>query len=419
MFAKVRRIPIPLSMERKAHVHTFLPIWYNLYMLRGLKYRLYPTEEQEHLLGRAFGCARYAYNWAIDERQSAYKRGEKTPSKFDLDVRMTKLKNDLPWLNDVSDWVLKESIADAVRAYDNFFEHRAMFPRFKRKGSSVQSARWRRPVPKGKNHVMIPKVGVMRFREHRPLEGVIKTVTISKSSSGRYHISFLVDDGMDKCEKPEVVADSIGIDVGLADFATLSTGEKVLNPHFAKRHERRINGLQRKLARQKKGSNRYDVTKQKLAREHERVACERRAFLHELSTRLVRENQAIAVEDLNVSGMLKNHKLANAISDVSWSEFFGMLEYKCDWYGVHLMKCDRWEPTSKTCSECGHRMGRMLLSVRSWVCPECGTLHDRDVNAAMNILSAASVEYGRGGQVSPSQHGTARRSVKPQASAVG
>jgi putative transposase len=384
-----------------------------------MKYRLYPTPEQECLLSKAFGCARFAYNWAIGERKSAYANGEKTPTKFDLNARMTKLKKELPWLGEVSDWVLKESIADAVKAYDNFFAHRAKFPRFKRKNSSVQTARWRRPVVKGRNHVMIPKIGVMMFREHRPLDGVIKTVTICRSSSGRYHISFLVDDGLDKCEKPDVVVDSVGIDVGLADFAIMSTGEKVANPRFGKRHERRIKGLQRKLARQKKGSKRYYVTRQKLAREYEKMVDERRAFLHELSTKLVRENQAIAVEDLNVSGMLKNHKLANAISDVSWSEFFGMLEYKCDWYGVHLMKCDRWEPTSKTCSECGHRMGRMPLSVRSWVCPECGTLHDRDVNAAMNILSAASVEYGRGGQVSPSQRGTARRSVKPTALAVG
>lgn len=392
-------------------------------MLRGLKYRLYPDHEQEALLARAFGCARFSYNWVIDERRRAYESGEKTPSRFDLNVRMTKLKKDLPWLGDVSDWVLKEAIADAVSAYDNFFAHRARFPRYKSKRSSVQSARWRRPTVKGVGRVMIPKIGVMRFREHRPLEGAIRTVTITKASSGRYHISFLVDDGLEKCEKPDLVTDAVGIDVGLADFAILSDGEKVPNPHFHTRHERRIKGLQRKLARQKKGSNRYNRTKRKLAREHEKLADERRAFLHELSTRLVRENQAIAMENLNVAGMLKNHRLARSISNVSWSEFFRMLEYKCDWYGVHLMRCDRWEPTSKTCSECGHRMGRMPLSVRSWVCPECGTIHDRDVNAANNILSAASVEYGRGGKVSLRlpQRSASRRSVthKPPASAVG
>ena len=389
-------------------------------MLRGLKYRLYPTPEQEQLLARAFGCSRVAYNWAIRERERAHADGEKTPTKFDLNVRMTKLKKELPWLREVSDWVLKESIADAVKAYDNFFAHRARFPRFKSKRNSVQSARWRRPVPKGKNHVLIPKVGVMRFREHRPLDGTIKTVTITKSSSGRYHISFFVDDGVEPPPKPEVVTEAVGVDVGLADFAILSTGEKVPNPSFG-RSDRRIKGLQRKLARQKKGSNRYKETKRRIAREHERIADRRKAFLHELSTRLVRENQAIAVEDLNVSGMLRNHSLARSISDASWSEFFRMLEYKCEWRGVHLMRCDRWEPTSKTCSHCGHRMGRMPLDVRRWVCPECGCLHDRDVNAAINILSAASVEYGRGGQVSLRlpQMSAARRSVKPPALAVG
>lgn len=365
-----------------------------------MKYRLYPTPEQEKLIAKAFGCARFAYNWSIDQRQEARKIGLKTPSRFDLNVRMTKLKKELPWLGDVSDWVLKEAIADAVTAYDNFFAHRAKFPRFKSKRSSRQSMRFRRPVLKGRNHVLVPKVGVIRFREHRPIEGAIKMATVTRSSSGRYHISFLVDDGADIPEKPEIVVDSVGIDVGLADFATLSTGEKVPNPRFLRSHEKRIKGLQKKLARQRKGSNRYKATKSKLAREHERLACERRAFLHELSTRLVRENQAIAVEDLNVKGMLRNHKLARSISDASWSEFFRMLEYKCDWYGVHLMRCGRFEPTSKTCVECGYRIGRMPLSVRSWACPECGTLHDRDVNAAINILSAASVEYGRGGQVS-------------------
>lgn len=388
-------------------------------MLRGLKYRLYPTPEQEHLLAKAFGCARFAYNWAIGERRSAYANGEKTPTRFDLNVRMTKLKTELPWLYDVSDWVLKESIVDAVVAYDNFFAHRARFPRFKRKGGK-QSMRFRRPVHKGANHVLVPKIGVMRFREHRPLEGTVKTATITKSASGRYHISFLVDDGVEPPPKPDVVTEAVGIDVGLADFAILSTGEKVPNPNFGA-NDRRIKGLQRKLARQRKGSNRYKETKRKIAREHEKIADKRRAFLHELSSRLVSENQAVAVEDLNVSGMLKNHRLARSISDASWSEFFRMLEYKCEWNGVHLMTCDRWEPTSKTCSHCGHRMDRMPLDVRRWVCPECGCLHDRDVNAAINILSAALVEYGRGGQVRLRlpQLSAARRSVKPPASAVG
>ena len=390
------------------------------HMLRGLKYRLYPTPEQEHLLAKAFGCSRTAYNWAIRERERAHADGEKTPTKFDLNVRMTKLKVELPWLREVSDWVLKEAIADAIQAYENFFAHRARYPRVRRKHDSKQSMRFRRPVHKGANHVLVPKIGVMRFREHRPLDGTVKTATITKSPSGRYHISFLVDDGVEPPPKPDVVTEAVGIDVGLADFAILSTGEKVPNPNFG-RSDRRIRGLQRKLARQRKGSNRYRETKRKIAREHERIADRRSAFLHELSSRLVSENQAVAVEDLNVSGMLKNHCLARSISDASWSEFFRMLEYKCERNGVHLMRCDRWEPTSKTCSHCGHRMGRMPLDVRRWVCPECGCLHDRDVNAAINILSAASAEYGRGGQVRLRlpQLSAARRSVKPPASAVG
>jgi putative transposase len=334
---------------------------------------------------------------------------------------MTLHKQELPWLSDVSDWVLKEAISDAVRAYDNFFAKRARFPRYKSRRDSRQTARWLRPTMKGRNHVMIPKMGVMRFRQHRDFEGKVKSATITKAASGRYYISLLVDDGRDAPEKPGVVTDAVGIDVGLAYFAILSTGEKIPTPNFG-RSDRRIRGLQRKLARQRKGSNRYKRTKQKLAREHEKIADRRRDFQHKLSARLVDENQAIAVEDLNVKGMLRNHSLARSISDASWSEFFRMLEYKCERYGVHLMRCGRFEPTSKTCSECGHKMETMPLDVRRWVCPECGCLHDRDVNAAINILSAASVEYGRGGQVRLAALGaksTARRSVKPPASAVG
>lgn len=366
-------------------------------MLKGMKYRLYPTASQAHLLDKSFGCARYAYNWAISERVTAYHNNEKCPSKFDLNIRMTKLKKELPWLSEVSDWVLKEAIADSVDAFDNFFAHHARFPRFKRKRGK-QSVRFRRPTLKGRNHVHVPKIGVMRFREHRRVEGTIKSITITRSASGRYFISFLVDDGCMPTPKPDTVTKATGIDVGLSDYAILSNGEKVPNPRFG-RNDKRVRGLQRKLSRQKKGSNRYLKTRQKLAREYEKIACKRNAFLHELSSRLVSENQAIAIEDLNVSGMTKNHSLAHAISDASWSSFFRMLDYKCEWYGIHLMKCDRWSPTSKTCSECGYKISQMPLDIRKWICPSCGCIHDRDVNAAKNILSAASVEYGRGGQV--------------------
>ena len=386
-------------------------------MLTGYRYRLYPTSEQEVLLAKAFGCARHAYNWVIDQRSEAYANGERTPSKFDLNKRMTLHKKELPWLADVSDWVLKEAISDAVRAYDNFFAKRARFPKYKRRRDSEQSARWRKLSLKGHNHVMIPRIGVMRFRQHRDFDGEVKSATITRSASGRYYISLLVDDGREAPEKPSVITDAVGIDVGLADFAILSTGEKIPNPNFG-RYDRRVKGLQKKLARQERGSKRYNRTKQKLAREHEKIADRRRAFLHELSSRIVGENQAVAIEDLNVSGMLRNHSLARSISDASWSELFRMLEYKCERNGVHFMKCNRWEPTSKTCSECGHKMETMPLSVREWACPECGCIHDRDVNAAINILSAASVEYGRGGTVRLGALGaksTSRRSVTPPA----
>lgn len=398
-------------------------------MLKGLKYRLYPTREQEELLAKSFGCARWAYNWVIDVRSNAYANGQRTPSRFDLDKMMTSEKRSHPWLLEVSDWVLKEAISHACSAYENFFAKRMAFPRFKSIRDSVQSATWRRPTIKGKNHVRIPKIGVVRFREHRPVYGEIKTVSISRHSSGRYYICFQVDDGRDCAPKPRHAQSAVGIDVGLTHFCTLSTGEKVANPRTLKAHERRIAMLQRKLARQRKGSNRYKETRRKLAREYEKIACKRQAFLHELSSRLVDENQVIAIEDLNVSGMLKNHNLARAISDVSWSEFFRMLEYKCEWRGVHLLSCGRFDPSSKMCSDCGRIQSSMPLSVRSWVCPECGSLHDRDMNAAVNILNfaVASIVNGRGEKVRLAsvsgypfdEPSTSQRSVKPPASAVG
>jgi putative transposase len=290
-------------------------------MLKGMKYRLYPTREQEVLLAKSFGCARYAYNWAIDVRSNAYAQGRKTPSRFNLDKLMTTEKKGKPWLAEVSDWVLKEAISHACSAYENFFAKRAGFPRFKSRRDSVQSATWRRPTVKGKNHVFVPKVGIMRFRQHRPLEGNIKTVTVSRHASGRYYICFQVDDGRECAPKPKRAATAVGVDVGIESFCTLSTGEKVANPRLRKSSQARIAKLQKKLARQRKGSNRYKETKRRLAREHEKVADARREFLHVLSTRLVGENQVIAVEDLNVKGMLSNRRLASYIADASWAEF--------------------------------------------------------------------------------------------------
>lgn len=398
-------------------------------MLKGMKYRLYPTREQEALLAKSFGCARYAYNWAIDVRSQAYAQGRKTPSRFDLNKLMTAEKRERPWLSDVSDWVLKEAISHACSAYENFFAKRAAFPRFKSRRDSVQSATWRRPTVKGKNHVFVPKLGVLRFREHRPLEGEIKTVTVSRHASGRYYVCFQVDDGKECAPKPRHAESAVGIDVGIESFCTLSTGEKVANPRLRESSQKRIAKLQRRLARQRRGSNRYRKTKRRLAREHEKVADERREFLHVLSTRLVNENQVIAVEDLSVKGMLSNHRLAYRIADASWSEFARMLGYKCERHGSHLISCGRFEPSSKMCSTCGKIRKDMPLSVRSWECPECGRRHDRDVNAAVNILNfaVASTVNGRGEKVRLAsvegypfaEASASRRSVKPPALAVG
>lgn len=376
-------------------------------MLRGYKYRIYPTEEQQVLLAKHFGCVRYVYNWALDTKSRAWKDEQKNLRKFDLVNKMQrKLKVNNEWLSEVNAQSLQFAIKQMDDSYQNFFKRNAKFPNFKKK-FGVQSCNFpqnnRADFHNGLLEIMkFRGKNAIRCKFHRRFYGELKRVTIIRECDGRYYASCLVEDRFTPLPQKKVLRETaIGIDTGLTHFATLSTGEKITSPKFSKNASLRLARLQRSLSRKKKGSSNYAKAKLHIARLHSKVAHRRSDFLHKLTYRLTHENQVscICVEDLNVKGMMKNHHLAYSIADAGLGEFYRQLAYKCEWYGVSYRVINRFAPSSKLCNNCGHRMNKMPLSVRRWTCPECGTHHDRDINAAKNIkelgLMALPVQRGK------------------------
>lgn len=360
-------------------------------MLRGFRYRFYPTPEQEHTLRRTIGCVRLVYNKALAERSQAWASGKKSISYAAQSRSLTAWKQEpaLAFLNDVSCVPTQQALRHLQVAYSNFFAKRAAYPSFKRKcnGGSAKYTRSAFRLVDGEVHLakMDAPLNVCWSRP-LPKNARPSTVTASLDAAGRWHISLLCEDTSVR-PLPKLKT-AVGIDVGINAFATLSTGEKIANPRFDEQLAARKKFLSRSLSRKVVGSSNRNKARLKLARLHARIADRRKDFLSKLSTRLVRENQAIVVEDLNVKGMLQNHCLARVISDVGWSEFFRQLEYKCGWYGRTLVKVDRFFPSSKTCSACGCVVEKLPLDVRHWTCPACKAEHDRDKNAARNILAA-------------------------------
>ena len=360
-------------------------------MLRGFRYRFYPTAEQETLLRRTIGCTRLVYNKALHERSEAWTTGKKSIGYAAQSRTLTAWKKtpELAFLNEVSSVPLQQALRHLQGAYDNFFGKRAKYPSFKRK-SRGGSAEFSRSAFRFENGaLMLAKMDVpIDVRWSRPLPKGVQpsTVTVSLDASGRWHISFLCEDA--GIRKLPASSAAVGIDLGITSLVTLSTGEKIANPKHDARELARKRILSRRLAHKTKGSKNRDKARINLARLHARVADRRRDHLHKLSTRLVRENQAIVVEDLNVRGMVKLRSLSRAISDAGWSEFVRQLEYKSEWRGRTFIKVDRFFPSSKTCHSCGHVVETLPLSVRVWTCPVCKAEHDRDVNAARNILAA-------------------------------
>jgi len=371
---------------------------------RAYKYRFYPTDAQAQELARTFGCARKVWNLALDARTTAWYQRQQRVGYVQSSALLTEWKRseDLAFLNEVSSVPLQQALRHLQGAFASFWEKRARYPKFKSRKKSRASAEYTRSAFRYRDGLLtLAKMDTpLDIRWSRPLpEGAEpSTVTVSRDAAGRWFVSLL-------CECPITPLPSastmVGVDAGLTSLVTLSTGEKVTNPRHEKRDRDRLALAQRRLSRKAKGSENRAKARVKVARVHARITDRRRDYLHKLSTRLVRENQTVVIEDLNVAGMLRNHCLARAISGAAWSDLRGMLEYKCDWYGRDLIVVDRWFPSSKTCSDCGHQIGALPLSIREWICPKCGVLHDRDINAARNIRAAGLAVLACGGGVRP------------------
>lgn len=356
-------------------------------MLRSYKYRLNPTKSQIRLMEMTFGCCRYVYNWALQTRIEAYQRDKKSISAVDLCKMLTELKKDKAFLYDVSNECLQQSIRNMDQAFVRFFREKNGFPKFKSKHRNRQSFKNINSVHVDleNSRIKLPKLGWVRFYANQTFNGKIGTVTVSKTPTGKYLVSILVDNGADLPSKPVIDPDkTVGIDVGIKDFAVLSNEDVYRNPKHLENSTVRLKVLQRRLARKQKGSARRNKARLAVASIHERIHNQRQDYLHKVSSKIVRENQTIVIEDLNISGMMKNHRLANSIASVSWSEFFRMLQYKSDWYGRNLIRIGRFDPSSRMC-ECGYIHRDLRLSDREWVCPECGAVNDRDLLAARNI----------------------------------
>ncbi|MFF4827164.1 RNA-guided endonuclease InsQ/TnpB family protein [Streptomyces sp. NPDC001312] len=393
-------------------------------------FRLYPSTGQRTALARAFGCARVVYNDALRARETAREQGLPFPKTGDLSKRLiTEAKNtpERAWLGEVSAVVLQQSLRDLDTAYKNFFDGlkgkrpKVGAPRYKSKRDTRQAVRFtanaRWSITAG-HKLRLPKIGDVRVRWSRMLPSTPSTVTVVKDSAGRYFASFVVETG--PSEVLPTTAPQPGIDLGLGHFAVLSDGTKVDSPRFLRRAEKRLKKAQRALSRKEKGSRNRDKARLKVARAHARVADARREFHHQLSTKLIRENQAVAVEDLSVKGLART-RLAKSIHDAGWSAFVSKLEYKAARYGRTFVRIGRFEPTSQVCSVCGVKDGPKPLHVRIWTCGACGAVLDRDVNAAVNVAKAAGLAVSAcGAQISPglvpAQRGEARTHPTPQPS---
>ena len=367
--------------------------------LKAYKFRIYPTEEQEIFFAKTFGCVRKVYNLMLNDRKKAYEEVKNDPSKKMTFPTPAKYKEEFPFLKEVDSLALANAQLHLDKAYKNFFRDKSVgFPRFKSKKNPVQSYTTNNQNGTvaliDNKFIKVPKLkSLIRIKLHRQPKGMIKSATVSRHASGKYYISLLCKEEINELPKTN---SAIGIDLGITDFAILSDGQKIDNHKFTSKMEKKLKREQRKLSKRallakNKGiplseAKNYQKQKRKVARLHEKVMNQRTDFLNKLSTEIIKNHDIICIEDLNVKGMLRNHKLARSISDVSWSSFVAKLQYKADWYGREIIKVDTWFPSSQICSECGHKDGKKSLDIREWTCPICHTHHDRDINASINIL---------------------------------
>lgn len=360
-------------------------------VLKSYKFRLYPNKEQEILIQKTFGCVRFVYNQCLAYKIDKYKTENVSLSRFDLsNWKNRTLKVQYEWLREVDKWSLDNAVINLDSAYQKFFKEHKGFPKFKSKKNHHKSYKTNCnnsniEINFGNRHIKLPKLKWIKARGLRKFDGKIKSATISQTPSGKYYCSVLVE--QEEYKPLSKTNDNIGIDLGIKDFAITSDGNKISNPKYLAKTEKKIVKLQRQLSRKSRGSNNWNKARIKLARAWDKITNQRTDFLQKLSTELIRKYDTICIEDLNVAGMVKNHNLAKAISDCSWSELVRLLQYKANWYGKAISKINRFYPSSQTCSCCGYVNTDVKdLSVREWTCPKCETIHDRDINAAKNIL---------------------------------
>ena len=355
-------------------------------MLKAFRYRISPTALQVELINKHIGCARFVYNNALAFKQSEYAKDKTNHSWYSLVKRLPDLKKENEWLKEVNSQSLQQSIVNMNTAFENFFKGLADFPKFKKKGRGKQSFNIPQSISIENNKLKVPKFkGGIKIILHRPIKGEIKQATISRTSTNKYFVSILCETGeQDKPPQPIKEQTTVGVDLGIKTYLVASNGEEYDNPKYLRKSISRLKYQQRQYSKHKSNKRKHRV-----AVLHEKVANQRKDFLHKVSTELIRENQSIALEDLNIKGMVKNHCLAGSISDASWGMFVAMLEYKAKWNGVNILRIGRFEPSSKTCSECGSINKELTLKDREWTCPDCGSVLLRDFNASINIKNFA------------------------------